>query len=187
MRIGDDALLASVYLRTNGDPVGASRQCYRSILEQVAARDRSRRSDGIRTGGLRFRPPDRRPACHDRRGDQRNHRPRHRRGLFRSRGRHHFRNRRAGRQIHLYHQRRALRLRHERGLLGRHRLLSGRIGPGNPRGEDGRYRRHRPARGAAAQLQRPVRRLYRLGHQKRHSRRGRATRTSWPAWSTPSA
>jgi predicted CoA-substrate-specific enzyme activase len=31
----DNALLASVYLRTNGDPVGASRQCYRAILEQV--------------------------------------------------------------------------------------------------------------------------------------------------------
>jgi predicted CoA-substrate-specific enzyme activase len=35
VRNADDALLASVYLRTNGDPVGASRQCYRSILEQV--------------------------------------------------------------------------------------------------------------------------------------------------------
>ncbi len=37
MRITDNALLASVYLRTNGDPVGASRKCYRSILEQVKA------------------------------------------------------------------------------------------------------------------------------------------------------
>jgi predicted CoA-substrate-specific enzyme activase len=35
MRKADNAMLASVYLRTNGDPVGASRQCYRSILEQV--------------------------------------------------------------------------------------------------------------------------------------------------------
>jgi len=35
MREADDAMLASVYLRTNGDPVGASRNCYRSILEQV--------------------------------------------------------------------------------------------------------------------------------------------------------
>jgi len=35
MRKSDDAMLASIYLRTNGDPVGASRQCYRSILEQV--------------------------------------------------------------------------------------------------------------------------------------------------------
>jgi predicted CoA-substrate-specific enzyme activase len=34
-RKSDDAILASVYLRTNGDPVGASRSCYRSILEQV--------------------------------------------------------------------------------------------------------------------------------------------------------
>jgi len=37
VRKSDDALLASVYLRTNGDPVGASRQCYRAVLEQVEA------------------------------------------------------------------------------------------------------------------------------------------------------
>lgn len=36
-RRSDDKLLASVYLRTNGDPVGASRQCYAAIFEQVAA------------------------------------------------------------------------------------------------------------------------------------------------------
>ncbi len=35
MRTTDNAMLASVYLRTNGDPVGASRQCYRAILDQV--------------------------------------------------------------------------------------------------------------------------------------------------------
>ena len=35
LRKSDDALLASVYLRTSGDPVGASRQCYRAILDQV--------------------------------------------------------------------------------------------------------------------------------------------------------
>ena len=35
LRRSDDAMLASVYLRTNGDPVGASRRCYRSILEQI--------------------------------------------------------------------------------------------------------------------------------------------------------
>jgi predicted CoA-substrate-specific enzyme activase len=35
VRKADNALLASVYLRTNGDPVGASRKCYRSIFEQV--------------------------------------------------------------------------------------------------------------------------------------------------------
>ncbi len=35
LRKSDDALLASVYLRTSGDPVGASRQCYRIILDQV--------------------------------------------------------------------------------------------------------------------------------------------------------
>jgi predicted CoA-substrate-specific enzyme activase len=35
LRKEDNAMLASVYLRTNGDPVEASRQCYRSILHQV--------------------------------------------------------------------------------------------------------------------------------------------------------
>ncbi len=35
MRKSDDAMLASVYLRTNGDPVGASRKCYHAILDQV--------------------------------------------------------------------------------------------------------------------------------------------------------
>ena len=35
LRASDDAILASVYLRTNGDPVGASRQCYQAIMDQV--------------------------------------------------------------------------------------------------------------------------------------------------------
>jgi predicted CoA-substrate-specific enzyme activase len=35
MRASDHAMLASVYLRTSGDPVGASRQCYAAILAQV--------------------------------------------------------------------------------------------------------------------------------------------------------
>ncbi len=35
LRKSDDAILASVYLRTNGDPVGASRRCYESILAQI--------------------------------------------------------------------------------------------------------------------------------------------------------
>ncbi len=35
IRKRDDALLADCYLRTNGDPTGAARNCYRSILEQI--------------------------------------------------------------------------------------------------------------------------------------------------------
>jgi len=31
----NDAILSYVYLRTNGDPVGASRECYRSLLNQI--------------------------------------------------------------------------------------------------------------------------------------------------------
>ena len=37
MRLADAAILASIYLRTNGDPVGASRKCYAQLLEQVQA------------------------------------------------------------------------------------------------------------------------------------------------------
>ncbi|MFW6010924.1 MAG: acyl-CoA dehydratase activase [Desulfosalsimonas sp.] len=35
VRIPDDAIVASIYLYTHGDPVGASRECYREILNQV--------------------------------------------------------------------------------------------------------------------------------------------------------
>ncbi|MGD9366313.1 MAG: acyl-CoA dehydratase activase [Desulfobacteraceae bacterium] len=38
LRQRDNAMLASVYLRTNGDPVGASRACYRSIEAQIQKR-----------------------------------------------------------------------------------------------------------------------------------------------------
>jgi predicted CoA-substrate-specific enzyme activase len=35
LRIPDDRILASVYLRTNGDPVQASRACYEELLSQI--------------------------------------------------------------------------------------------------------------------------------------------------------
>jgi len=35
MREKDDALLASIYLRTNGDPVGAARKCYSALLDKI--------------------------------------------------------------------------------------------------------------------------------------------------------
>ena len=35
LRTRDTAILASVYLRTNGDPVGASRKCYQALLNQI--------------------------------------------------------------------------------------------------------------------------------------------------------
>lgn len=37
IRSGDKAQLASVYLRTSGDPIGAARQCYRELLDQIRA------------------------------------------------------------------------------------------------------------------------------------------------------
>jgi predicted CoA-substrate-specific enzyme activase len=36
VRESDDRILVSEYLRTNGDPVGASRRCYAALLEQLA-------------------------------------------------------------------------------------------------------------------------------------------------------
>jgi len=35
LRPADTALLGGIYLRTNGDPVGASRECYRALAEQI--------------------------------------------------------------------------------------------------------------------------------------------------------
>ena len=35
LRTKDDAIVASVYLRTNGNPVKASRECYAALLEQI--------------------------------------------------------------------------------------------------------------------------------------------------------
>jgi len=38
LRANDDRVIASVYLRTNGNPVQASRECYRGIYEQLGGR-----------------------------------------------------------------------------------------------------------------------------------------------------
>jgi len=35
LRTKDDAMVASIYLRTNGNPVQASRECYAALLEQI--------------------------------------------------------------------------------------------------------------------------------------------------------
>jgi activator of 2-hydroxyglutaryl-CoA dehydratase len=37
MRTKDNAVLAGCYLRTNGDPIQASRNCYREVQDQLAA------------------------------------------------------------------------------------------------------------------------------------------------------
>lgn len=39
LRKSDDAILASVYLRTQGDPIGAARNCYREIHKQLNGAD----------------------------------------------------------------------------------------------------------------------------------------------------
>ncbi len=50
-RMSDDAVLASVYLRTNGDPVNASRQCYAEILRQTGEEDVSISAVGVTGSG----------------------------------------------------------------------------------------------------------------------------------------
>ncbi len=37
LRLSDNAVVASVYLRTNGDPAGASRKCYAELAEQIGS------------------------------------------------------------------------------------------------------------------------------------------------------
>ena len=37
LRVHDKAVLASVYLRTNGDPIGAAKQCYQQLLTELSA------------------------------------------------------------------------------------------------------------------------------------------------------
>ena len=37
LRTSDNAIIASCYLRTNGDPIQASRKCYREIHRQLEA------------------------------------------------------------------------------------------------------------------------------------------------------
>ncbi len=39
LRVEDDKIIASEYLRTSGDPVGASRECYKSLLDQVGDKE----------------------------------------------------------------------------------------------------------------------------------------------------
>ena len=47
VREEDDVVVASVYLRTNGDPVRASRECYRSLREQLGPL-----AEGVHIAGL---------------------------------------------------------------------------------------------------------------------------------------
>ena len=53
MRTADSQVLASVYLRTNGNPIRASRQCYREILRQLAGTDVTVSGVGV-TGSGRY-------------------------------------------------------------------------------------------------------------------------------------
>ena len=49
LRTSDNAMLASIYLRTSGDPVGASRRCYSALYDQIS---RQIDTDAIEIEGL---------------------------------------------------------------------------------------------------------------------------------------
>ncbi|NPV04962.1 MAG: activase [Syntrophaceae bacterium] len=51
LRSEDDTIVASVYLRTGGDPVGASRECYRALREQLGPLAAAVRIEGLGVTG----------------------------------------------------------------------------------------------------------------------------------------
>ncbi|HQF54722.1 MAG TPA: acyl-CoA dehydratase activase [Fibrobacteria bacterium] len=61
LRMSDDAVLASIYLRTNGDPIGASRRCYEALYGQVGDKARivgiSTTGSGRHIAGLHANTP----------------------------------------------------------------------------------------------------------------------------------
>ena len=61
LRLSDDAVLASIYLRTNGDPIGASRRCYADLHRQVGDKARivgiSTTGSGRHIAGLHANTP----------------------------------------------------------------------------------------------------------------------------------
>lgn len=54
LRESDNATVASEYLRTNGDPIGAARECYRSLLRQIEAVDIHVRGFGVTGSGRKI-------------------------------------------------------------------------------------------------------------------------------------
>jgi predicted CoA-substrate-specific enzyme activase len=54
LRLSDNAILASEYLRTNGNPVEASRKCFRSLLDTVGLDDLEVEGIGVTGSGRRI-------------------------------------------------------------------------------------------------------------------------------------
>ncbi len=54
MRCDDSAIVASVYLRTNGNPIGAACQCYSSLVEQLCETPVIIRAMGVTGSGRRI-------------------------------------------------------------------------------------------------------------------------------------
>lgn len=51
LRVSDDSVLASTYLRTEGDPVGASRACYGNLVSTLGDREKGLRIIGLGVTG----------------------------------------------------------------------------------------------------------------------------------------
>ena len=187
LRRSDQALLASEYLRTNGDPVGASRNCYRSLLAQLR---RETEPGSIRIVGLGVTGSGRQIAgLHALTDGVINEIIAHATAAV------HFDPEvdtifEIGGQDAKYtytHQRGALRLRHERGLLRRHRLLSRGERPSSRSACAWRRSRRRRCRATGRPTSTTSARPSSRRTSRTPSTRASAARTSWPAWSTPSA
>ncbi len=116
-----------------------------------------------RDDGLLARDPRRVPR--DPGSLQRDHRPLGRYHPLLQGRRHDLRDRRPGREVRPAQERRADRLRDERGLLGGHRKLPRGVGPGRPQHRQRRgNRRHRAVGPLPAEVRRALLGLHQLGH-----------------------
>ncbi len=172
-------IAAAHYGRTHGDPVAALKRCLAEVQAQVNGAAPAHQPD--RHHRVVARVARRLPGDGGRL--QRDHRARGRHDVLRARRRHAVRDRRPGRQVRPAEQRRADRLRHERGLLGRHRIVPGGVGRRRPahrarRGHRADRPRRRPRRSSSASTARRSS----TATSARPSRAAPAGRTSRPAW-----
>ena len=168
LRTRDNAILASIYLRTNGDPVGASRRCYAAILDEV---EKSVSADKIEIFGLGVCGSGRQIAgLHALTDGVINEIIAHAEAavhfdpqvdtLFEIGGQ-------DAKYTYITNGVPSDYAMNEACSAGTGSFLE-ESGPGNPGGPNGGHRRRGPQGRASPQFQRPVRRLHRLGHQKRH-------------------
>ena len=137
----DGGVVKEIYVKTDARPVEVVEQGARTTsAHEIGDSHQHPRRRHHRLGPRADRRADRR-----RHRQRRDHRPQDRRRLHRPQdrpaGRHDLRDRRPGLQVHQPAGRRRRRLRHERGLRRRHRLLPRRAGREARHHHQGRVRR----------------------------------------------